>query len=380
MYMQKNWADKKNVQIIVENLGFSDLQPKTSVALESGQGPGVIVMQWNWAHLYAPKLLDVSDLAQEMEKKGGVYEIFESGCKADGAWRSVPFGLLGNAMVYREDTLKEVGETEYPETWDEIARVGKVVKQKTNMPFGQACGHSWADPPTMVYPILWSLGGQEVEKDGKTVAINSPETLAAVEFAVEWFKGSMEADMLGWDDASNNQAYLGGRIWSTLNGSSIYFVAKRDNPELAKKSNHAPHFKGPKGRFHIAGPFPLAIPTYVKDQAFRQGVDGHQAQGSRGVGGEEAEEDLRRLAPPDWRSPVIGRAESGWRLQPEHHGWPARASTPGMDFPTQRAQPTVSSRRAAIRSSTCGITKRSRGAENGIGTSLAPTRATGASR
>lgn len=43
------------------------------------------MMQWNWARLYAPKLLDVSDLAQETEKKSGVYEAFESGCKVDGA-------------------------------------------------------------------------------------------------------------------------------------------------------------------------------------------------------------------------------------------------------------------------------------------------------
>ncbi|MCL4532425.1 MAG: extracellular solute-binding protein [Actinobacteria bacterium] len=267
-YMTEVWGKKNNVQITVENVGFNDLQPKTSVALESGQGPDVVMFQWNWAHLYSSKLLDVSDVATELEKAGGgFYDIYVADCKVDGVWRSVPFGLLGNAIAYREDIVKDVGASSFPQTWDEIDKLGKQVKQQKNMPYGQAWGHSWADPPTMAYPLLWSFGGQEVDKDGKTVMINSPATVSAVEFAVQWYKDAMTSDMLGWDDASNNQAYLGGRLWATLNGASIYIAAKQQNPDLAKSTNHAPMFKGPNGRFYVAGAFSAAIPAYVKDQS-----------------------------------------------------------------------------------------------------------------
>lgn len=267
-WMQKNWGDKNNVKIIVENVGFNDLQPKTSVALESGQGPDVIQVQWNWPQLYADKLLDVTDVSKKLETAGGgFYPVFPADCVVNGVWRAVPFGLLGNAIVYREDILKAVGATKFAGTWDEIDQLSKQVKQQKNMPYGQAWGHSWADPPTMAYPLLWSFGGQEVESDGKTVVINSPGSVSAVEFVVQWFKDGMASDMLGWDDGSNNQAYLGGRIWATLNGSSIYIAAKKQNPDLAKNSNHAPLFAGPKGSFAMAGTFSFAIPTYVKDQA-----------------------------------------------------------------------------------------------------------------
>ena len=69
----------------------------------------------------------------------------------------------------------------FPETWEELRRVGKQLKAKGH-PYGQALGHSFADPVTFAYPLLWSFGGKEVEKDGKTVAIDSKETVAALEF------------------------------------------------------------------------------------------------------------------------------------------------------------------------------------------------------
>ena len=48
----------------------------------------------------------------------------------------------------------------------------------------------------------------------------------------------MTDEVLSWDDASNNQAFLGGEYSWVHNAVSIYFVAKEKVPDLFKVTNH----------------------------------------------------------------------------------------------------------------------------------------------
>jgi multiple sugar transport system substrate-binding protein len=95
--------------------------------------------------------------------------------------------------------------------------------------------------------------------------INSPETVAAVEFGVKWFKESMAPEMLGWDETSNNRSYLAGECWATNNGATIYLAALKEFPDIAKVSDHGPNPRGPNGRFYLGDSASFGIPTYVKD-------------------------------------------------------------------------------------------------------------------
>jgi multiple sugar transport system substrate-binding protein len=105
---------------------------------------------------------------------------------------------------------------------------------------GQAVSHSFGDPPTYAYPYLWSWGGKEVESDGKTVVLNSKQTVESVKFMVGFWKDGYDEGALAWDDSSNNRAFLSGTCSCTLNGASIYLEAKRKpNTYLTEK---APRF------------------------------------------------------------------------------------------------------------------------------------------
>ena len=68
--------------------------------------------------------------------------------------------------AYRKSWFDEVGYSKYPETWDEYRDAGKKLKAKGH-PIGQALGHSFGDPPTFAYPLMWSFGGNEVDESGK---------------------------------------------------------------------------------------------------------------------------------------------------------------------------------------------------------------------
>ncbi|MCI0526731.1 MAG: extracellular solute-binding protein, partial [Nitrospira sp.] len=118
------------------------------------------------------------------------------------------------------------------------------------------------DAPTFAYPYLWSFGGKVVEEDGKAIALNSPETLQAVEFVIALWKEVFDETGLAWDDTNNNRAFLAEQISCTLNSSSIYYVAKQQYPEIAQGMNHATMPAGPAGRFHYHLTEELAIMKY----------------------------------------------------------------------------------------------------------------------
>ncbi len=150
-----------------------------------------------------------------------------------------------------------------PNTWDEYLEVGRALKNN-NLPVGQTLGHTFGDAPTFAYPLMWSFGGQEVDESGKVV-INSEGTHKALAFMKEFWEAACDPGGFAWDDTSNNRAFLGQTIGATLNGASIYFVAKNtpaDYPGLAEKLDHFLNPEGPSGRFHFVGPRTLSIMDY----------------------------------------------------------------------------------------------------------------------
>jgi len=185
----------------------------------------------------------------------------------------MPWTIVGAMNAYRKSWFEEIGVTKFPETWDAYYDAGKKLKAK-GRPLGQAVSHSFGDPPTFVYPLMWSYGGKEVEADGKTVAINSKNTVESVKFMTSFYKDTCDEGGLAWDDTSNNRAFLSQTISSTLNGASIYIESLR-NPDkyitekgapLKTDILHAPLPKGPQGQFGLHTFFSHMLMSYSPNQ------------------------------------------------------------------------------------------------------------------
>src|SRR3989449_9802495 len=97
-------------EVTFEFINANDLQPRITAAIQSGSGPDIIQMLWNWPHLYANALVDVSDVAEPIGKgQGGFYDVFGATSKVDGKWLSVPHGIGANAIAYRRSLFNELG-------------------------------------------------------------------------------------------------------------------------------------------------------------------------------------------------------------------------------------------------------------------------------
>jgi ABC-type glycerol-3-phosphate transport system substrate-binding protein len=185
----------------------------------------------------------------------------------------VPWCTGGGLVAYRKSWLAEAGTQEFPKTWDEYRAVGKKLKA-AGRPYGQTAGHTFGDAPGWWYPYLWSWGGKEVEADGKTVVLNTKETVESVKFAVALWKESMDEGGLAWDDTSNNRAFLSGSISATNNGASIYLEAKKKpDSYLTEKGTpmkddilHAGIPAGTGGQFNLPGPQTHLVMKYSKNQ------------------------------------------------------------------------------------------------------------------
>jgi len=254
-YMQNTLvpAYKKatGVEVVYELTSVGTSPTRVSTIIETGSGADIAIIFLLYPFLFADKLMDVSDIAEEVGKEsGGWYPSAREAAVVDGKWKAIPHSNIGQLMNWRTDWFAEVGVKKFPETWEELYEVGKKLKAKDH-PFGFELGHGFGDNHGWLYPLLWSYGGHEVEADGKTVVIDSDETAKAIDFARKFFKDCMFDDVLGWTDVSNNKAWMAEQISCTNNAESILWFAKRNFPDIGKVTDQAQNPAGPKGRFHL---------------------------------------------------------------------------------------------------------------------------------
>jgi multiple sugar transport system substrate-binding protein len=263
-----DWGKQTGVNMTVETINANDLTARFTAAVQGQSGPTIFQMQYLAPHAFAEGLYDLTDMAKEIEPKyGKFYDQVNTSATVDGKYRGIPYNIAGNAFVYRKDYFAQAGVTA-PQTWDDLrALVPKLAA--IGKPVGQTFAQTFGDAPTFFYPLLWAHGGKEVEQDGKTVAINSPETITAVKFAKAMWDEGLDKRAASWDDSGNNTAFLADEISATLNGASIFFVGAGLDGKTTPKpwADSMDHFlppKGPNGQFAWFLDFSHAIPTYVK--------------------------------------------------------------------------------------------------------------------
>ncbi len=255
----------KGVEVELEFVSLNDRPAKVAAAIESGAGPDIVIFWYGEAQLYGHSLRTVDDLSNRLTSKYGQWSpAIKDADFIDGHWKAVGWNHIPNGPTYREDILEQAGWQTFPDTYHDLLRYAKDLKKKNLPPLALTLGHAIGDAIVVTYPCLWSFGGHEVEKDGKTLAINSKETEEAVEYMKELYQ-YMDRSVLAWDDSNNNRAFLAGAISTTNNAVSIYNIAKRDVPEMVSKINHTVPWKGPAGRFGVGVTLSFAIPSYSKN-------------------------------------------------------------------------------------------------------------------
>jgi multiple sugar transport system substrate-binding protein len=246
----KKYEEQSGVKVRVDSEGWEDLVPKSAVAANVGKGPDIVYGWHDNAHQFPDKLVNMNDVAKYLgDKYGGWYPLAEKYGKRGNNWISIPLGAAGATINYRKSHVQAAGFGEVPKDFPNFLKLCQALKAK-GTPSGFALGNAVGDGNGFCHWLLWGHGAKMVnEKD--QVTLNSPETVAALEYAKQLYETFIPGT-LSWLDPSNNKAFLDGQISLTANGISIYYAAKTSNDAQIKAMvediEHAPWPIGPLGK------------------------------------------------------------------------------------------------------------------------------------
>lgn len=253
------------VKVDITRESYEDVQPKASVAANTGAGADLFWGLYSLPHLFPQKCVDMTDVADHLGKKyGGWVESAQKYGKSGDKWIAIPVCYSGNLINYRLAASKKAGFPKFPETTDAFLEYAKAMKAN-GTPGGFALGHASGDGNGWVHWALWSFGGNVVDKDDKVV-LNSPETEKALLWTRQLY-GHMVPGTASWNDSFNNKAFLANEIHWTNNGISIYVAASNDptKKEIAQDMDHAYFPVGPIGRpteLHLM--YPILAMSHTK--------------------------------------------------------------------------------------------------------------------
>jgi multiple sugar transport system substrate-binding protein len=254
----KEWSEQTGTEVKITIAGHSTRQTVNTTALEGGSGPDIIMMTNFEPHLYAEGLMDLSDMAADIaEENGGWYPIAQESCVVDGEWKAVPVYNYAHMMLYRKDVFNQAGAS-VPDTWTEFREALQKIKDSDvdMTPFGISIGRSF-DGQQFLISVILAHGGQVLSDDGSEVVFDSPETVKALKYVIDLYRDELlDQTAPGWDDGTNNQAMLSGRIAVTFNSNSIKLQAVKDFPDLNPKIGTAIYPAGPVDR--VSNPYAMS--------------------------------------------------------------------------------------------------------------------------
>ncbi len=254
------------IKIRIDHIQTEQQAAKYASEVQTQAGHDLVEMRMHFPWLYEPQLVDVSDVVAELEKKyGAVLSSARDMAMVKGVWRAVPQYHLFFMACYREDLFKKAG-LKVPDTWEDLYTVGKELK-KMGHPVGIPINQNY-DSISTAGPVLWSLGGKEVDKDGKTVTINSPQTVELVEWYKKMFRDCMEPEVLSWSNSSNNESLQQGKAGWIHNPVSAYIVARNLKLATADGINHHKTLAGPTGQRHETD-----VPRHIGIWKFSKNVE-----------------------------------------------------------------------------------------------------------
>jgi len=255
-------ANKTSVEyVVVENAQFPQ---KLAAAVEAKAAPDLVMLTSASSVLdYAGRdlFVDLTDLWNGLSKQaGGFVKFVEPLYRIGSIYFGIPFESEASPLFARLDLIeKATGSRDLPKTLDELTNVCRKLNDPPSLySLGFTLGRT-PDCQGNAINVIWNDGGALVDKDGK-VALNSPETVAAVTRIKGWWDEKLIPPASPtWDDTGNNAAYQSKQSAFVINPPSIYGWMDANDKELLNNSTMAPVPAGKSGSYAGGGAWSWSI-------------------------------------------------------------------------------------------------------------------------
>jgi len=264
----QEWGDANGVKTQVEYINTAEV-PTTFAAEIAAQEGHDIVEHIASLGQYEKSVVDMTDLIDEAKARhGDMSRVAElSGYNpTTGKHFSFVHGYAPDPGDFRKSLWEAVELPNGPTSWQELLDGGSRIKSEQGIQMGIGMSNE-IDSNMAAQALLWAFDAA-VQDENENIIINSPETIAAVEYMAQLYNGAMTPEVFGWNAASNNQLLVAGQASYILNSISAYRAAQEQNPEVAKDIFFAGPLAGPNGTALANGHavYNAMIPTYSKNQ------------------------------------------------------------------------------------------------------------------
>ena len=244
----KQWGEKHGTQVIVDHIAIGEINARAAAEVSAQRGHDLFMFLSPPA-AYENQVIDHTEIYQAVEKKWG--KVIDLGHKSTFNPKTKKYFAFSDSYVpdpgnYRQDLWAQVGFPKGPDTWDDLRKGGKAIKEKFGNPVGIGLSQE-LDTNMAMRALMWSFGASEQDAEGR-VAINSPQTIESLKFMRALFKEAQTGEVFTWDPSSNNRGILAGKLSFVANAISVTRTAEKENPEMSKKIQIVPAPKGPVRR------------------------------------------------------------------------------------------------------------------------------------
>ena len=242
----KDWGKKVGIDVTVDHINTADIPARIASEIQAGSGHDLI-QHISAIPQYEPSVVDLADLNQEAAKRFGTLTGIcqkSSYNPTTKKYYAYAPGWVPDPGDYRKTLWSSVNMDNGPSTWDDLLQGGTEIKKNKNVQMGLGMSQE-IDSNMAGRAIMWSYGGSVQDANGK-VTLNSPETVAAVEYMTKLYKQTMTPEVFSWTAASNNQGLVAGQLSYILNSISAYRSAQQQNPQVAEDVLFVKALKGPQ--------------------------------------------------------------------------------------------------------------------------------------
>lgn len=242
----KNWGTEVGVNVTVDHINNTEIVARTAAEIQAKQGHDLIQYIAPLSQ-FEPSVVDLKDVAQEAQRRHGEQLplcVKSSQNPATGKHYAYSPGWVPDPGDYRKSLWESVGLADGPVSWEDLLRGGAEIKKSKSIQMGVGMSQE-IDSNMAGRALMWSYGAS-IQNENEEVVINSPETIAAVEFMQRLFKDTMTNEVFSWNPASNNQGLIAGQMSYILNSISAWRTAQEANPEVADDIYFTRALQGPK--------------------------------------------------------------------------------------------------------------------------------------
>jgi ABC-type glycerol-3-phosphate transport system substrate-binding protein len=262
------WGEANGVTTQVDHVNTADIPAAVAAEISAGEGHDIVEHIASLAQ-YEKSVLDLTDLVAEMNNRYGEQLPMakrNSYNPTTNVYYGFCHGYAPDPGNYRRSLWEQVELADGPGSWDDLLAGGAQIKQDQGIQMGLGMSNE-IDSRMAAQTLMWAYGAA-IQDESENVTINSPETIAAVNYMTELYKTAMTPEVFSWNAASNNQLLVAGRASYILNSISAYRTAQKDQPEVGADIFFRTPLLGPGGEdwalAHGHAVFISMIPNYAE--------------------------------------------------------------------------------------------------------------------